>query len=122
MHGELRDRSVWVYQKALRTSTRPPGASRSPSSASSSRATSGDRGRPPAARAHRARLDSSKEELYAIEEDFLKPWDGDADIDGPGQSENSVHFAIRPNWETVITPLLDELGRRDWASTSSGSA
>jgi dienelactone hydrolase len=30
-------------------------------------------------------------------------------IDGPGQSENSVHFAIRPNWETVITPLLDHL-------------
>jgi pimeloyl-ACP methyl ester carboxylesterase len=30
-------------------------------------------------------------------------------IDGPGQSENSVHFAIRPNWETVITPLLDAL-------------
>jgi dipeptidyl aminopeptidase/acylaminoacyl peptidase len=30
-------------------------------------------------------------------------------IDGPGQSENSVHFPIRPNWETVITPLLDHL-------------
>jgi 2,6-dihydroxypseudooxynicotine hydrolase len=33
-------------------------------------------------------------------------------IDGPGQSENSVHFAIRPNWETVITPLLDDLAGR----------
>lgn len=57
-------------------------------------------------------LDSSKEELFAIEEDFLKRGMATLTIDGPGQSENSVHFAIRPNWETVITPVLDELGRR----------
>jgi 2,6-dihydroxypseudooxynicotine hydrolase len=58
-------------------------------------------------------LDSSKEELYAIEEDFLQRGMATLTVDGPGQSENSVHFAIRPNWETVITPLLDELARHE---------
>ena len=54
-------------------------------------------------------LDSSKEEMFAIEEEFLRRGMATLSIDGPGQSENSVHFAIRPNWETVITPLLDHL-------------
>ncbi len=54
-------------------------------------------------------LDSSKEEMFAIEDDFLRRGMATLSIDGPGQSENSVHFAIRPNWETVITPLLDHL-------------
>jgi pimeloyl-ACP methyl ester carboxylesterase len=58
-------------------------------------------------------LDSSKEELFTIEEDFLRRGMATLTIDGPGQSENSVHFAMRPNWETVITPLLDELARGD---------
>ena len=54
-------------------------------------------------------LDSSKEELFAIEEDFLRRAMATLTIDGPGQSENSVHFAIRPNWETVITPVVEHL-------------
>jgi pimeloyl-ACP methyl ester carboxylesterase len=54
-------------------------------------------------------LDSSKEEMFAIEEEFLRRGMATLSIDGPGQSENSVHFAIRPDWETVITPLLDHL-------------
>jgi pimeloyl-ACP methyl ester carboxylesterase len=54
-------------------------------------------------------LDSSKEEMFAIENEFLVRGMATLSIDGPGQSENSVHFAIRPNWETVITPLLDHL-------------
>jgi 2,6-dihydroxypseudooxynicotine hydrolase len=58
-------------------------------------------------------LDSSKEELFTIEEDFLKRGMATLAIDGPGQSENSVHFAIRPNWDTVMTPLLDELETRN---------
>src|SRR6202043_564227 len=57
-------------------------------------------------------LDSSKEELFAIEEEVLRRGMATLTIDGPGQSENSVHFAIRPNWETVITPLLDDLAGR----------
>ncbi len=58
-------------------------------------------------------LDSSKEELFAIEEEFLRRGMATLTVDGPGQSENSVHFAIRPNWETVITPLLDHLASQD---------
>src|SRR5260370_23071180 len=34
-------------------------------------------------------------------------------MDGPGQSENSGGFAIRPNWETVITAVLDHLAQLD---------
>ena len=58
-------------------------------------------------------LDSSKEELFAIEEEFLRRGLATLTIDGPGQSENSVHFPIRVNWESVITPLIDDLERRD---------
>jgi dipeptidyl aminopeptidase/acylaminoacyl peptidase len=58
-------------------------------------------------------LDSSKEELFLIEEEFLRRGMATLTVDGPGQSENSVHFAIRVNWESVITPLIDELERRD---------
>jgi 2,6-dihydroxypseudooxynicotine hydrolase len=54
-------------------------------------------------------LDSSKEEMFSIEDEFLRRGMATLSIDGPGQSENSVDFAIRPNWETVITPLLDHL-------------
>jgi 2,6-dihydroxypseudooxynicotine hydrolase len=54
-------------------------------------------------------LDSSKEEMFSIEEEFLRRGMATLSIDGPGQSENSVDFAIRPNWETVITPVLDHL-------------
>jgi 2,6-dihydroxypseudooxynicotine hydrolase len=54
-------------------------------------------------------LDSSKEEMFTIEQEFLGRGMATLSIEGPGQSENSVHFAIRPNWETVITPVLDHL-------------
>jgi pimeloyl-ACP methyl ester carboxylesterase len=54
-------------------------------------------------------LDSSKEEMFSIEDEFLRRGMATLSIDGPGQSENSVDFAIRPNWETVITPVLDHL-------------
>jgi pimeloyl-ACP methyl ester carboxylesterase len=62
-------------------------------------------------------LDSSKEEMFAIEQEFLVRGMATLSIDGPGQSENSVHFAIRPNWETVITPLLDHLAAIGLAAT-----
>jgi 2,6-dihydroxypseudooxynicotine hydrolase len=47
--------------------------------------------------------------MFTIEEEFLRRGMATLSIDGPGQSENSVDFAIRPNWETVITPVLDHL-------------
>ena len=115
LHAELRDRSVAVYRRALPHLDPPaerlevpfeghtlPGHLRRPRDA--------DR---PALVLIVPGLDSSKEELFAIEQEFL--WRGMATltIDGPGQSENSVHFAIRPNWETVITPLIDHLERQE---------
>ena len=62
-------------------------------------------------------LDSSKEEMFSIEDEFLRRGMATLSIDGPGQSENSVEFAIRPNWETVITPVLDHLAEIGLDST-----
>jgi dienelactone hydrolase len=114
VHAELRDRSVAVYRKAL-PNLDPrgqrleipfeghiiPGHLRRPH----------EPRRPPLILIVPG-LDSSKEELFAIEEEFLRRGLATLTIDGPGQSENSVHFAIRPNWESVITPLIDDLEKR----------
>jgi pimeloyl-ACP methyl ester carboxylesterase len=115
LHGELRDRSVAIYRKALLHLKPPaerleipfedgriPGNLRRPE----------DSIRPPLVLLVPG-LDSSKEELFAIEDDFLRRGLATLSIDGPGQSENSVHFAIRPNWESVITPLLDHIADAD---------
>ena len=115
LHAELRDRSVAIYRKAL-THLEPP-AERLEIPFEDG-AIPGNLRRP----AHSPNpplvllvpgLDSSKEELFAIEDDFLRRGLATLTIDGPGQSENSVHFAIRPNWETVITPLLDHMANAD---------
>ena len=58
-------------------------------------------------------LDSVKEELFAIENEFLKRGLATLSIDGPGQGENAPRFPIRADWSTVITPLLDHLASRD---------
>jgi 2,6-dihydroxypseudooxynicotine hydrolase len=115
LHGELRDRSVAVYREALPHLDPPaqrmeipfeggmiPGNLRRPWGAS----------RLPLILIVPG-LDSSKEELFAMENDFLRRGLATLTIDGPGQSENSVNFAIRPSWETVITPLLDHLAGLD---------
>jgi len=39
----------------------------------------------------------------------LTVWGATLTVDGPGQGENAPRFAIRPDWSTVITPLLDHL-------------
>jgi 2,6-dihydroxypseudooxynicotine hydrolase len=114
LHGELRDRSVAVYMKALPNLDPPaerleipfeghiiPGNLRRPQSV-----------KPPLVLMVPG-LDSSKEELFAIEEELLRRGLATLTIDGPGQSENSVNFAIRPNWETVIGPLLDHIAGID---------
>lgn len=115
VHAELRDRSVAIYRKAL-PNLDPrgqrleipfeghiiPGHLRRPR----------DLRRPPLILIVPG-LDSSKEELFLIEEEFLRRGLATLTIDGPGQSENSVHFAIRPNWESVITPLIDDLEKRE---------
>ena len=58
-------------------------------------------------------LDSVKEELYAMENDFLRRGLATLTIDGPGQGENAPRFPIRADWSTVITPLIDHLVSTD---------
>ena len=57
-------------------------------------------------------LDSVKEELFAMENDFLRRGMATLSIDGPGQGENAPRFPIRPDWASVIAPLLDALRSR----------
>src|SRR5437762_1044575 len=54
-------------------------------------------------------LDSVKEELYAMENDFLRRGLATLTIDGPGQGENAPRFPIRADWSSVVSPLLDHL-------------
>jgi pimeloyl-ACP methyl ester carboxylesterase len=111
LHAHLRDRAVAVYRRALPYLDPPaerieipfeghmiPGHLRRPRDATY----------PPLVLIVPG-LDSSKEEMFTIEDEFLRRGMATLAIDGPGQSENSVHFAIRANWETVITPVLDHL-------------
>ncbi len=115
LHDELRVRTVATYAKALPYLDPPgervevpfeggvlPGILRTP------------RGlmRPPLVILVPG-LDSVKEELYAIEQDFLRRGLATLSIDGPGQGENAPRFPIRPDWDTVIAPLLDGLAMRD---------
>ena len=59
-------------------------------------------------------LDSVKEELFAMENDFLKRGMATLSVDGPGQGENERRFPIRPDWSGVVTAILDGLhGRAD---------
>ena len=58
-------------------------------------------------------LDSSKEELFAMENDFLKRGMATLSVDGPGQSENAPRFPIRPEWAQVIAAILDGLRDRE---------
>lgn len=58
-------------------------------------------------------LDSVKEELYAMENDFLRRGMATLTIDGPGQGENAPRFPIRADWSSVIAPLIDHLHARD---------
>jgi pimeloyl-ACP methyl ester carboxylesterase len=111
VHVELRDRSVSVYRQALPHLDPPAERLEIPFEG---HFIFGNLRRPrtmslPPLVLIVPGLDSSKEELFAIEEDFLRRGMATLTIDGPGQSENSVHFPIRANWESVITPLLDQL-------------
>jgi pimeloyl-ACP methyl ester carboxylesterase len=110
LHAELRDRSVSIYRRALPNLDPPAIRLEIPFEghiipANFRRPTAKE---PPLVLLVPG-LDSSKEELFAIEEEFLLRDMATLTMDGPGQSENSVDFAIRPDWETVITPVLDEL-------------
>ncbi|MDP9265044.1 MAG: alpha/beta fold hydrolase [Chloroflexota bacterium] len=55
-------------------------------------------------------LDSVKEELYAIEQAFLRRGMATLAVDGPGQGENAPRFPIRADWSTVVSRVIDALG------------
>jgi len=57
-------------------------------------------------------LDSVKEELFAMEQDFLKRGLATLSVDGPGQGESAERFPIRADWSSVVTPIIDVLSRR----------
>ncbi len=113
LHDELRERTVATYAKAVPYLDPPgqrveapfegaviPGILRRPR----------DVPRPPLVILVPG-LDSVKEELYAIENEFLRRGMATIAIDGPGQGENAPRFPIRSDWASVITPLLDHLAR-----------
>jgi 2,6-dihydroxypseudooxynicotine hydrolase len=115
LHDELRERTVATYAKAVGRIDPPgerieapfdgsviPGILRRQRGAS----------RPPLVIMVPG-LDSVKEELFAMENDFLRRGLATLTIDGPGQGENAPRFPIRADWSTVITPLLDHLASRD---------
>ena len=58
-------------------------------------------------------LDSVKEELFAMENDFLRRGMATLTVDGPGQGENAPQFPIRADWSSVLTPLIDHLHAHD---------
>ena len=115
LHDELRERTVATYARALPSLVPParrveapfegaviPGILRTPREVS----------RPPLVILVPG-LDSVKEELYAMENDFLRRGLATLAIDGPGQGENAPRFPIRADWASVITPVLDHLAARD---------
>ena len=116
LHDQLRELSIATYAKALPHLDPPgervevpfegtviPGILRRPREAK----------RPPLVLLVPG-LDSSKEELFTIENEFLRRGMATLAVDGPGQSENAPRFPIRPDWASVIGLLLDGLGgRRD---------
>jgi pimeloyl-ACP methyl ester carboxylesterase len=115
LHDELRERTVATYAKAMPRLDPPgrrieapfegaviPGILRAPRGLS----------RPPLVILVPG-LDSVKEELFAIENDFLRRGLATLTIDGPGQGENAPRFPIRAEWASVITPLLDHLSARE---------
>ncbi|MFL5276755.1 MAG: alpha/beta fold hydrolase [Myxococcales bacterium] len=116
LHDRLREQSIAAYKKAIPHLDPPgerievpfegaviPGILRRPR----------DGGRRPLVLLVPG-LDSSKEELFAIENDFLRRGMATLSIDGPGQSENAPRFPIRSEWASVIGAVLDGLrGRND---------
>jgi 2,6-dihydroxypseudooxynicotine hydrolase len=59
-------------------------------------------------------LDSTKEEFFYFEQSFLDRGLATISLDGPGQGETEFEVPIRPDYDTAVTPLLDQLaGRTD---------
>ncbi len=56
-------------------------------------------------------LDSTKEELVTFEDNFLRRGMAILAFDGPGQGEAEYDFAIRPDYENVVGPVIDWVKR-----------
>lgn len=113
LHGRLRDLTVDRYRRAL-PGLRPPGRRleipfeehfipahlRIPE----------EDGRPPWVILVPG-LDSGKEELFSLEQEFLARGLATLTLDGPGQSESSAHWPIRPDWAPVLKAVIDHVTR-----------
>jgi dienelactone hydrolase len=58
-------------------------------------------------------LDSTKEEFFTWEEEFLERGMATLSVDGPGQGETGYTTHIRPDYEVAVTAALDHLAGRD---------
>jgi dipeptidyl aminopeptidase/acylaminoacyl peptidase len=58
-------------------------------------------------------LDSTKEEFFTWEEEFLARSMATLSLDGPGQGETGYTTHIRPDYEVAVTAALDHLAGRD---------
>jgi dienelactone hydrolase len=67
-------------------------------------------------------LDSVKEELHGLSEDFLRRGLAVLVIDGPGQGELGLHTAMRPDYEVAVRAVVDYLvaARPDLDTTRIG--
>ena len=119
LHATLRDQAVAVYRRTLATSRPARGAPRDPLRGSHHPGTSP----PPAtachatARAHRSRSRLLERGDVHHRGRVPPPRHGDAQHRRPGSVGELGDFAIRPNWETVITPVLDHLAALGLDST-----
>ena len=57
-------------------------------------------------------LDACKEELHAWSNAFVRRGVASFTLDGPGQGETAFWQPIRPDWETVIGPVIDAFEQR----------
>jgi dipeptidyl aminopeptidase/acylaminoacyl peptidase len=58
-------------------------------------------------------LDSTKEEFFNWEEEFLQRGMATLSLDGPGQGETGYATHIRPDYEVAVSAALDHLDGRD---------
>jgi dipeptidyl aminopeptidase/acylaminoacyl peptidase len=58
-------------------------------------------------------LDSTKEEFFRLENEFLARGMATLSMDGPGQGEGGFELTIRPDYEVAVAAILDALGERE---------
>jgi len=56
--------------------------------------------------------DSTKEEFYTLENEFLKRGIATCSYDGPGQSLTLKKWPLRPDWEVPVGAVMDALSAR----------